>query len=331
MAAKKRAQYSAKANASAKLEAVAKASFEHKKTVTEIIPPDVTRAKAGRWLDLISPITEWAGLKGDALKFQRQQLRIQQEAALEHLAQAVRAKMDGRKVERPLPPKILVPALEAASLESPTSPLIDWWADLLVSGATRDEVRPYLIDLMTKLGGAEAAFLNRVWVKYAAFPLYLENHRSVVEDVNRRLREFLSRKVNEIYEISVHDIREVIRVQKEIYGSHANYKKLCNDTKLWIDDKNNIGVGLRLTLTSGTDFSDVVIISNSLQNEDASVDICGALGLLSLSTDRVLGFGDLGLERVIGLRAHVTILKFTALGIAFMRACRPIDTDAPQI
>jgi hypothetical protein len=48
--------------AEAKVEAVA--SFQRKKHVTEVIPPDVTRAKAGAWLDLISPVTEWAGLKG---------------------------------------------------------------------------------------------------------------------------------------------------------------------------------------------------------------------------------------------------------------------------
>lgn len=60
----------------AKAEAIAKAVFERKKSITEVIPPDVTRAKAGRWLDLISPITEWAGLKGDALRFRRAQLRI---------------------------------------------------------------------------------------------------------------------------------------------------------------------------------------------------------------------------------------------------------------
>src|ERR1043165_586819 len=116
------------AKASAKVEAVARATYQRKRTTTEIIPADVTRAKAGRWLDLISPITEWAGLRGDALRFQRDQLRIRQEAALEKLADTVRGMMQGQMVLHPLPPKILVPALEAVSLEDPMSPLIHWWA-----------------------------------------------------------------------------------------------------------------------------------------------------------------------------------------------------------
>jgi hypothetical protein len=58
-------------SATAKVEATARASYQHKKTVTEIIPPDVTRAKADAWLTLILPITEWAGLRGDQLRHKR--------------------------------------------------------------------------------------------------------------------------------------------------------------------------------------------------------------------------------------------------------------------
>jgi hypothetical protein len=67
------------AKATARLEAVAKATYHRNRTTTEIVPPDVSRAKAGAWLTLLSPITEWVGLKGDALNFQRRLLRIQQE------------------------------------------------------------------------------------------------------------------------------------------------------------------------------------------------------------------------------------------------------------
>lgn len=135
MPRKKKMRKQVKTNASAKFEAVAIARYEHKKVVKEIIPPDVTRAKIGRWLDLISPITEWAGLKGDALRYKRHQLRIQQEESLERLAMLVHDRLGGESVKHPLPPKIVVPALEAASLEHVDSPFLEWWADLLVSGA----------------------------------------------------------------------------------------------------------------------------------------------------------------------------------------------------
>jgi hypothetical protein len=78
----KKSRFKAQAKAIAKIEASAKASYLRKKVITEIIPPDVSRTKASAWLTLISPITEWAGLKGDALKYRRQQLRIQQKETL---------------------------------------------------------------------------------------------------------------------------------------------------------------------------------------------------------------------------------------------------------
>jgi len=91
--AKKKAVPPIKAEATAKAELAVKAIYQRKHSTTEVIPPDVTRAKAGAWLDIISPITEWAGLKGDELHFKRQQLRIQREAALEQLAVLVDRKM----------------------------------------------------------------------------------------------------------------------------------------------------------------------------------------------------------------------------------------------
>lgn len=120
----------------------------------------MTRARSGAWLDLISPLTEWAGLKGDALRYRRNQLRIQQEAALEKLASNVRLRMRGKVGQQYLPAKIIVPALEKASLEEPESPLIAWWADLLVSGATEIPIRPFLVDLMSKLGEEGARLLE---------------------------------------------------------------------------------------------------------------------------------------------------------------------------
>ena len=131
-----RKKRSAKIGATAKIEAVAKASYARKKTTTEIIPPDVTRAKTSAWLDLISPLTEWAGLKGDRLRFQRTQLRLQREDVLAEIARRATEKLgQGDTVSGPIPNKFVVPFLEQASLESPNSPLIDMWASLLASAA----------------------------------------------------------------------------------------------------------------------------------------------------------------------------------------------------
>jgi hypothetical protein len=121
--------------ASAKVAAIAKASYVRKKTTTETIPPDVTRAKTSAWLDLISPLTEWAGLKGDELRSKRILLRLQREDILDEIVERARKKLGNLAALKPIPNKFLVPFLEQASLEDPESSLIDMWASLLSSAA----------------------------------------------------------------------------------------------------------------------------------------------------------------------------------------------------
>src|SRR5580704_6544999 len=151
------------ARATAKVEAVAKATYQRKKTTTEVVPPDVTRAKAGAWLTLLSPITEWAGLKGDALNFKRRLLRVQQEETLLSVAQSVRAKLAGEEVVRPVPRKILIPALEKASLEEATDQImIDRWSNLLASAALSPSVQPRYVGILEELAGVQAECLERI-------------------------------------------------------------------------------------------------------------------------------------------------------------------------
>jgi hypothetical protein len=151
------------AKATARLEAVAKATYFRKKTTTEVIPPDVSRAKAGAWLTLLSPITEWAGLKGDALNFQRRLLRIQQEETLLRVALSVREKLTDATISHPVPRKILVPALEKASLEdSEDQTMIELWANLLASATQKVSVQPRFVGILEEIAGAQAKCLERV-------------------------------------------------------------------------------------------------------------------------------------------------------------------------
>jgi hypothetical protein len=105
--------------ASAKVAAIAKASYVRKKTTTETI--NVTRAKTSAWLDLISPLTEWAGLKGDELRSKRILLRLQREDILDEIVERARKKLGNLAALKPIPNKFLVPFLEQASLEDPES------------------------------------------------------------------------------------------------------------------------------------------------------------------------------------------------------------------
>jgi hypothetical protein len=162
--AKKKAPIRAEAKATAKVEAVVKATVQRKKTITEIIPPDVTRAKASAWLALISPITEWAGLRGDQLRHKRTLLRIQQESVLAKIAQQTNERLayEG-KGTTPIPNKFLIPFLEKASTEDIDSELIATWANLLASAAT--DFDPHMVrfcSILSEIGFLEGQFLHRL-------------------------------------------------------------------------------------------------------------------------------------------------------------------------
>lgn len=171
MAKTKKSSPRVKAEATARAELVAKATYARKHTTTEVVPPDVTRAKASAWLDLISPITEWAGLKGDALKFKRDLLRIQQEETLLRVALKVQALLAQAQIVHQVPRKILVPALEKASLEEADDDvMVDRWANLLASAAEDVKVQPRFVGILEEMTGRQAECLERVaFNRYAEF------------------------------------------------------------------------------------------------------------------------------------------------------------------
>jgi hypothetical protein len=154
-----------RAEAVAKIEATARATYQRKKTTTEVIPPDVTRAKTGAWLALVSPLTEWAGLRGDQLRHKRDLLRIQQDAALSRIARQARQTLQNERqqVVTPVPTKFLVSFLEKGSLEDPDSDLCDRWSDLLVSAATAyDPSMVRFSGVLAEIGSGEVALLERM-------------------------------------------------------------------------------------------------------------------------------------------------------------------------
>jgi hypothetical protein len=146
-----------KVSANAKVEASAKATYQRKRITTEIIPPDVSRAKAGAWLDLISPLTEWAGLKGNEIRYRRQQLRIQREDVLSKIIQDARNRLQfSERKNTPIPNKFLVPFLEKASLEDEDSEIMKMWSELLVSAVSSyDPVYLRIIEILSQIGSGD--------------------------------------------------------------------------------------------------------------------------------------------------------------------------------
>jgi Abortive infection alpha len=148
----------------AKAEIIASARYEIRKTISKQIPEDVTRAKASAWLTILSPITQWAGLKGDLLAYKRELLRIQQEetlAAILHRAAPALAKLE--QPIAPVPVKSLVPFLEAASLEEPDSEFVKLWANLLISSAEHyNSDNVYYVKLISQMSSRQARLFETI-------------------------------------------------------------------------------------------------------------------------------------------------------------------------
>src|SRR5260370_40995960 len=99
-------------SAKVRLEASARATYAVKKTVHQVVPEDVTRARSKNWLDFLSPATEWAGLEGDRIRYRREILRLQHEEALAELATRVRSKLDHEPIGPYLSAKTFVRTIE---------------------------------------------------------------------------------------------------------------------------------------------------------------------------------------------------------------------------
>jgi hypothetical protein len=317
MAKRKKVEPEIKAEATAKAEISAKIIRQRKHSITEVIPPDVTRARASAWLDILSPITEWAGLKGDALRYQRQQLRIQQDEALDRLAEIVRRKMRSRDVSTPLPPKIVVPALEAASLESPSSPLIEWWANLLVSGATGTEIRPYLINLMKAIGPQEVECLNKIWTGLSSKKDYISG------DFNLPLRAAF--KLKRWLEV------ELVKIKGRTFTSDDYLTTFLGIFEKLTKRSEKAGVPARMELSQERSTADrghrlSFSCYSKLMDNAIPIEVCLALKLLEeheQTFEPDFRANDITIpnefERTIGLR----IIVPSNLGLEFLSVCDP--------
>lgn len=106
--------------------------------------------------DIVRPLTEWAGLKGDRLRLQRE------EVALEIARQAAAKVQVGKRPIIPIPTKTVVRLLEGGSLEDPTDKtMIDLWANLLASAAQNaNAATPRFISILEDLNGIQAQTLR---------------------------------------------------------------------------------------------------------------------------------------------------------------------------
>jgi Abortive infection alpha len=144
--------------------------------------------------DAIRPFTEARGLRADQIRLQREDVLIQ-------IAEKARnrAATEGSQL-LPVPPKMLVPFLEKASLEIDDEELKERWASLLLAASTAYEsLLLSFVDILSRISSQEAKLLEEVYDGTKDIPMdgakdYIESNRIRVETNCRKLNTVVIRR-----------------------------------------------------------------------------------------------------------------------------------------
>jgi hypothetical protein len=293
-------------SASIRAEAVAKATYSRKKTTTEVIPPDVSRAKANAWLTLISPLTEWAGLRGDELRHKRELLRIQRDETLAEIGERAiaRRKVTALAVAKPIPTKFLVPFLEQASLEEPDSPLIDLWANLLASASEEfSSTHIHFVSILSRLSSEQAklfeAMIQRApdlhWLEIAQdeshwfrdgknFVELLKANRQQGQKIRKLTADVLDELVEEALQLpTIVWVHTAMEIDGQYYDLMPAYRTYADDQEADYSILEALGL-LRKVETGFIDFEEAVIA--------ASYYHLSALGFYLAKACKIIPEGD---------------------------------------
>lgn len=245
--------------------AKAKLIIERKKVTTENIPEDVSRAKASAWLDLISPLTEWAGLKGDELRQKREILRVHKEITLTRIIKEARekiAQIEGGGSQIPL--KFIAPFIERASVEEDDPKLHSLWSSLLASAFT--DYKPEFVhfcNIISQMSASQAeAFADLLGTNSAhSLELSLDNISMYLTSVS---------------------VRENIRKEAEKMKRDAN--KVDALESIIESQFNSIGIEvIHIAADFGDNYYDFTLDGSNYQfHDEVDYHILEALGLIKI-------------------------------------------------
>ncbi|MCW5715405.1 MAG: DUF4393 domain-containing protein [Bauldia sp.] len=284
-------------SASAGVEASARYVRERK--TTEVIPPDVTRAKSRAWLDLISPITEWAGLKGDKLRHKRDLLRLQREDTLTQIVSRAMEQVGGSPT-RPVPVKFLVPFLEQASLEEPDSALVELWANLLATAAEEYDPRHvHFSSIMSQISSNQASAFRTLLFVTSERDLEFARDAVTQDYLPQRIQRFLveslrGREAN----VSIDSFLSAVEAVFNIHGIEVVYISVNEGDASYESD---------------------LWYSNYSDSTEADYEILEAVGLVR----RVEAEVSIGRFELYG-----AYYAMTALGYHFAKACKVFVSES---
>jgi Abortive infection alpha len=129
------------------------------------ISSEVTGNLVSALVDIIRPFTEARGLKADQIRLQRQDILIE-------IASKARRRAELEEFPiNPVPPKLLIPFMEKASLEGDDESMQERWATLLVSASKAYKARQLtFVDILSRLSSDEFNLIESICFSYENFP-----------------------------------------------------------------------------------------------------------------------------------------------------------------
>jgi hypothetical protein len=246
-----------------------KLKVSHSSIAVEARGDAATRA-TNALLDLVSPFTNGMGWVGDQLSYARKL------AALRAASKASKRLKEEGILEAKIPPKVFLPWLEGASLETDeASNLSDEWAGIFVRAAkSSDAVTISYIETLKKLGKREAELLQFFATDTSPFyseAFYGKKEMHIFLDSNPLLCNLIERLEKTLLkkQVRVGDIRKVMEhlgiqgMCQVIFFSVGNAKMVA--TKFFVEHEHVIANLEHLGLIS--------VQSAKLATKAGSVDI----------------------------------------------------------
>lgn len=269
-----------------KVDIGAKAEFK----VTAEIPKDAVGRFVDAMTDLISPLTEKMGLRGDRIRLQREDVAYEiAKRATERLA------LIGKPIA-PVPLKVIVPLLEKGSQESPgDSDMIDRWAGLLASSTQEGSIAPRFASLLGDITSSQAKELDR---------LYEAGGGKYAIDRIRNLQTFIETAIMVSHEHMTNFTDLVILAKKEPTVGDRLLQKGFQLVRLEVQNPLNIPSYQDAPPSYG----------NGVTPTD--IELLQSLGLVRLEELR---------HGASGVASEFCFYGLTALGIELMRLCHVED------
>lgn len=278
------------------------AKAEAKLAVETRVPEESSGRLVDALTDLIRPWSEARGLKAD-------QLRLQREEVLVEIVKKARDKrILGAEEYKYIPTKILVPLLEAASLEDPKdTEMHERWANLLVSSSADGGIEPRFVSILKEITGRQARLLHEIAFQSSQFSsdyAILSRHFERIENVTD--------------EMSVRSFKARVEVLlfEEAHDSSRIFTTLLNDF-------NRPGCMVRNLQVEGIKKGDAEYFDKPDDWPDLDFEILLSLGLLTRINELT---DDSGSDAFI----WADYFLMTELGSSFLWDCTHKSVTVPN-